>query len=443
MSSPVRAPSYRAVLRVPGALRCSSSALLGRLSSGVVFLALVLAVADATGSYASAGAAMALFGLAVAVLSPPRAALIDRFGLRRALVPMAAVYALCLACLAVATWTPGTGPGPLAALAMAAGACAPPLGPVMRTLWSHMVADRELLQRAYSLDTVAEELVLLAGPLVLGALLVVAPPALGLAVAAALALSGTVLLAFSPPARTLPTSAGRAPAATAGDAPAPRTPHRRPFGALLAPVALSAATGLALGAVALLNVAFAEQHGGAALAVWAETAQAAGSVMGGLAYGMAAWRARPRVRLLLLGAALGAGTAAAAAAPGMVALCAVLLVVGTCTAPLLTTAYLVADEAVEADRRTRAGTWVNTAFNAGSSAGGAAAGALVAWTSPAAVYPVAAAPLLAVAALLAVVSPSGRGGWPAGRRRGPTRPVPRRRPGSEGSPRSGPPAAPS
>ncbi len=442
MSSPVRAPSYRAVLRVPGALPCFSSALLGRLSFGVVFLALTLAVTDTTGSYASAGTVMALFGLTVAVLSPPRAALIDRFGLRRALVPMTAVYALALTCLAAATWTPGTGTGPLAALALAAGACAPPLGPVMRTLWSHLVRDRELLQRAYSLDGVAEDLVLLTGPLLLGALLTSAPPALGLAVAAALVLSGTVLMAFSPPARTLPTSTARAPWATARNVPAPRARQRRAPGPLLAAVALSSATGLTLGAVSLLNVAFAGRHGGESLVVWAETAQAVGSVLGGLAYGAVAWRARPRVRMVLCGAVLGVGTATAATASGMVALCALLLVVGVCTAPLLTTAYLVVDEAVAADRRTRAGTWVNTAFNAGSSAGSAAAGALMARTTPDAGYLLAALPLLVVAAALAAVTPSGRGGWPGGRRRGPTRPAPRTRRRPAGSRRPGRSAAP-
>ena len=43
----------------------------------------------------------------------------------------------------------------LQGLAAAAGACAPPLGVVMRTLWSTLIDDRNILQTAYSLDGVS------------------------------------------------------------------------------------------------------------------------------------------------------------------------------------------------------------------------------------------------------------------------------------------------
>jgi predicted MFS family arabinose efflux permease len=52
-------------------------------------------------------------------------------------------------------------------------------------------------------------------------------------------------------------------------------------------------------------------------------------------------------------------------------------VAGLFVAPALTTAYLAADEPADPDRRVRAGAWVNTAFNTGSSAGTAAVGLLV------------------------------------------------------------------
>ncbi len=79
-------------------------------------------------------------------------------------------YALLLVCLAALTWQPGASGWLLGTLAVAAGGCAPPLGPVMRTLWSDLLPDRQALQRAYSLDTVAEELVFVVGPLLAGLL---------------------------------------------------------------------------------------------------------------------------------------------------------------------------------------------------------------------------------------------------------------------------------
>jgi hypothetical protein len=71
---------------------------------------------------------------------------------------MAALYALLLASMAAATWQSGVPRVLLWILAAACGACTPPLGPLMRTLWAGLITDRGLLQRAYSLDTVAEEI---------------------------------------------------------------------------------------------------------------------------------------------------------------------------------------------------------------------------------------------------------------------------------------------
>lgn len=430
MSSPHRAPTYRAVLRVTGVPRFLAPALLGRLSYGMVSLALVLAVVHSTGSYANVGLVMGLFGLTVTVLSPLRASLIDRHGPLRALLPMALVHALALLGLAAASWTPGAHLGVLVALTSVAGACAPPLGPVTRSVWRNVIADRELLQRAYSLDTVTEELIFFTGPLFLGALMWLWPPSVGLALGALLIAFGTSGLVTSGAARSL--AAGRTeptgpvdPAPLPSDAPhAPRSPRppvapvREPHliarGGFLSAVAVSAATGLTLGSAVLLNVAFAEQQGAIEAVVMVESAQTAGSALGGLAYGAVAWRTGARTRLALLGLALGGGVAAAALVPGVPVLAGLLFVVGAFGAPMITTAYLLADESVAPGYRTRAGNWVNTAYNAGSSAGGAGVGLFLTAAPPSAGYPLVGAVLVAVAAV--VLLTAGRTAWPQGAR---------------------------
>ncbi|NEC10619.1 MFS transporter, partial [Streptomyces sp. SID7909] len=191
-------PSYIAVLRVPHAARAFAAALTGRLSYGIVPLALLLAVKDATGSYSAAGTVMALFGAASVFLSPARAGLIDRYGARRALPPMAGLYAVLLTVLALVTWRPGASPLVLGVLATAAGVCTPPLGPVMRTVWSDLVPDRELLRRAYSLDGVAEELLYVSGPLLVGVAVTVTGPAAAVLAGAVLIALGAGALAASP-----------------------------------------------------------------------------------------------------------------------------------------------------------------------------------------------------------------------------------------------------
>ncbi len=139
-----------------------------------------------------------------------------------------------------------------------------------------------------------------------------------------------------------------------------------------------------------------------------EAAQAAGSALGGLAYGALTWRTGPRVRLTLLGLALGGGVAAAALVPGVSALAALLFVVGACTAPIITTAYLLADASVPDGYRTRAGNWVNTAHNAGASVGAAGVGPFLTTVPAEAGYSLAGAVLVVVSGAVLAAGATGR-----------------------------------
>ncbi|MFF1920340.1 MFS transporter [Streptomyces sp. NPDC058221] len=396
-SAPTRAPSYAAVLRTPHAARTFGAALLGRLSYGMAPLALLLAIKDASGSYSVAGGAMALFGAASVILSPARAALIDRYGPRRVLPPMAGLYAALLTVTALATWNPGVHSPVLCALAVAAGATTPPLGPVMRALWSGLVPDRELLQRAYSLDGVAEELLYVTGPLLVGVIVRAGRPAAAVLAGAVLVFAGAVALVSSPAASRTHASPEPLPADT------PAAPRLRLHGiaALRQAVLVTAAVGLGLGALDLLVVAFTEQHGRAAAVSWVLAALSAGSAVGGLAYGAVRWRSSGRVRLPVVAAGLGAALLVAGLSSRLYVLVAVVAVAGLFVAPALTTAYLIADESVDAARRTQAGAWVNTAFNAGSSAGTAAVGLLVDRLPLGLCFALAAAPALLCAAVTA------------------------------------------
>ncbi|MCX4844312.1 MFS transporter [Streptomyces sp. NBC_00893] len=409
---PTRTPSYAAVLRTRHAARTFGAALLGRLSYGMVSLSLMLAVNASTGSYSVAGTVMALYGATSVLLSPTRAALIDRHGPRRALPPMAGVYAVLLAALAYATWRPGASAFLLGTLASAAGAFTPPLGPVMRTLWSGLVADRELLRRAYSLDGVAEELLFVSGPLLVGVVVRFAPPAAGIAISAGLILMGTTALVSSPAVR----GTAAAPPDGAADETAHDEAHDTAAGRDEAPagrrllgivelrhaVLVTATVGLCLGGLDLLVVAFTEQrHQGAGAVSWVLAALSAGSAVGGIAYGAVSWRASNRVRLPLLAAGLGAAVVGAGLSPDVYVLAALAALAGLFIAPALTTAYLIADESVGAGSRTQAGAWVNTAVNAGSSVGAAVVGLLVDRLPPGFCFALAAVPALLCAAVVA------------------------------------------
>jgi MFS family permease len=370
MSAPAPRPSYAAFFRIPHTRHTFTAALIGRLSYGMVSLAVMLSVTEATGSYAAAGTVMALFGATSVLLSPVRAALIDRHGPRRALIPMASLYATLLATLATAAWRPGTPAPALGALAVTAGSCTPPLGPTVRALWGEVVEDNRVLQRAYSLDGIAEEILFVSGPLLVGAVVQFAPPAAALALCALLVWAGTLAFVLSP--------------AVAGVRPAVTKPVARPGRrfrdgrALLQPVAVAAGVGLSVGAVDLLVMAYATRHHhGNDVVAWVLAALSLGSALGGLLNGAVDWRTPARARLPLLAGGLGLALAAAGLAPGLGTLTVAVACAGFFVAPALTTSYLIADEAAPPGRRTQAGAWVNTAVNAGSASGTAGVGLLV------------------------------------------------------------------
>ncbi|WP_108989599.1 MFS transporter [Streptomyces coelicoflavus] len=373
MSTPSSRPSYAAVLRVPHARRTFAAALVGRLSYGTVSLALMLSLTRSTGSYAVAGLVMALFGATSVFLSPYRASLVDRHGPRRALLPMALLYAALLCVLAEVCRRPGTPEAVLAVTAALAGACTPPLGPTMRAVWARLLPDRALLQRAYSLDGVAEELLFVSGPLLVGALVAVAPPVAGVVLSAALVAAGTLAFVTSP-MTAAPGPDGR----QKNDGPAPKGRADGQVRALLQPVVVAAAVGVSVSAVDLLVVAYAgERDLGDGAVAWVLAALSVGSAVGGLVNGAVAWNSPTRARLPFFAVGLGLCLAAAGLAPGLGTLIPAVMCAGLFVAPALTTAYLIADEGAAPGFRVRAGAWCNTAVNAGGSAGAAAVGLLV------------------------------------------------------------------
>lgn len=387
-------PSYAAVLRVPHARRTFAAALTGRLSYGIVPLSVMLAVTRACGSYTVAGAVMALFGATAVFLSPVRAAFVDRHGPRRAIASMTAGYVALLALLTAAVSRPDASAPVLGALAAAAGACVPPLGPAMRAVWAGLTPQPGLLQRAYSLDGVAEELLFVTGPLLVGALVGVAPPAAGIVLGAALMAVGAAGFVSSPAVRDVRPGKTGGPRGGGG------------LRGLGRPLVAVAGVGLALGVVDLLVVAFAERHGhgdGGASVAWVLAALSAGSAVGGLLNGAVAWRSPAGARLPLLTAGLGLTLCGAALAPGLGTLAAAVAVAGFFVSPALTTAYLAADAVCAPHARVRAGAWVNTAVNAGITGGTAVAGALAGRLPVGACFALTGATVLATAAVVTLM----------------------------------------
>lgn len=221
-------------------------------------------------------------------------------------------------------------------------------------------------------------------------------PAAAVLAGALLVFVGTLALVSSP---AVPREHAR-PEPAPADAPAAHRLRLHGIPDLRRTVLVTAAVGICLGALDLLVVAFTEQRGQAAAVSWVLAALSAGSAVGGLAYGAVRWKSTNRTRLVAAAAGMGAALAVAGLSPRLYVLVAVVAVAGLFVAPVLTTAYLIADESVDPARRTQAGAWVNTAFNAGASGGTAAVGPLVGRLPLALCFALAAAPALLCAAAL-------------------------------------------
>jgi predicted MFS family arabinose efflux permease len=303
---------------------------------------------------------------------------------------MAAGFAALLVAIAVIPARTGVNDAAIAVLAAAAGACAPPLGVVMRTLWSTLIEDRNALQAAYSLDGVVEELLNVTGPVIVGVIVVAATPAVGLLVTAGLVVAGTGLFVRSLPLRRWPAPVPRPAPGTQDEALGKAGAGQ----AILAVALVTGAIGLCLGGLGLVIVAFSRARHDPAAVAWIEAALSVGSALGGLGYGAVAWRVSARRRLALLATGLAAILIPAALSPSLLVLALLTGLAGVLVSPALATAYVLADSLASPQARNRAGNWVNSGYNAGNSAGAVLSGQLVGRIPLSACLPVLAAPAL-------------------------------------------------
>lgn len=87
------AAAFRALLARPHVRPVAAASVLARLPKGMMPLATVLVLHQSTGSYATAGIAVAATALGDAASAPAQGRLADRFGRGRVLIPSAAAHA--------------------------------------------------------------------------------------------------------------------------------------------------------------------------------------------------------------------------------------------------------------------------------------------------------------------------------------------------------------
>ena len=366
MRAPARLAAYATLLGDPPARAFSLTGLVARLPQSMTGIGLVLLVSGATGSFWRAGLVAGAVTAASALAAPLWGRVVDRAGQARVLAGTSVGYAagLLLVVLAVSRgWPFGASVGGAAF----AGLCFTPAGGCVRARWSHRLSGSPLLDTAFAVEAVLDEVTFVVGPVLVTFLATVFSPEAGLVVCAVLGVLGAVALAVQrgtePPRH-------------------PREPHRAaerrlPAGLLASVAVACCALGGVFGGMEVVVVAFARERAilsssGLLLMCWA-----AGSMVAGLVAGALTWR-RPPVTRFRIGAAVLALTLLPLALVGTpVLLAALLLLNGLAIAPTLIAEVSVVQTSVPTPRLTEALGWSSTGLAGGVALGAAASGAVV------------------------------------------------------------------
>lgn len=369
------AAGYGELLRSPHVLRLLTGTLVGRLPHGTAPLAIVLFTRAEGGGYTLAGALAAAHGLATAVGQPLLGRLVDLRG-QRVMFPAALLSTLAMSALALL----GTGSVPLAAaLVLLAGLTTPPLEGALRALWSTVLGAPERVRRAYALDAVAQEVMFAGGPLLVMLLVAAWSEAAALLVINAVGLLGALTVVVSEPSRRW-----RGERREAHWLGALRS------GGLLALLGCFLCVGMALGAISVAAVAYADARGDEWVASYLLSALGVGALAGGLCYGARPWAGAPESRLLVLVVALAAGYLPLALVPAsVVAMTLLSALCGISLAPALACAFVVIDRHAPGGTVTEAFSWLVTTFGVGAAVGTAVAGPVIEWGGEAAGFLVA------------------------------------------------------
>ena len=365
---------YGELWRLPSAPLLIVAGIIGRLPAGVAPLALLLFLADRTGSYAVGGVAVGIYGLATAAAAPMLGRLADRRGFTPILVFTGIAYPLAVGMLVFAALADAP-PALIYPLAALAGSLMPLLSSSLRALWSDLTHGPEgdsVRQTAFALDAIALEVVFMTGPVLVASAVALSSagsgPAIALIGAAVLGMVGSLAVAASRPSRRW--------------RPSPVHPgirRRNPLRARgMAPTLIAAfALLFGTGAIEASMAGFAGEQGqpalsGVLLSIWS-----VGSALGGFWFGAQRFAASSATQYRWTLLACAVGWIPLAFLGNAWLLGAVLFLGGTAFAPAITVQNSLVAELAPAGTLTESFTWLTTVTYAAVAGGTAIGGALV------------------------------------------------------------------
>jgi MFS family permease len=351
--------TYGGLLKTPGVARIIAAQLTARLPNGMLSLAYLLRVQYVTHSYGEAGLVLAATSVGQAIAGPLTSRWMGRWGMRPVLILTTLVCATMVFSIAFITMSLPV----YMIVGFLGGLSTPPVQPAVRTIYPKMVTSSQLT-RLFALDASAQEIIWIAGPVVITFVSIQVSTILGVVIPGVLLLGGGLWFLLSP---------------EVGKVRIPRS--RRSLGAVLRkkPVILATLVGLLLiGACAATeaDVVSVFGHGGPqagiVLAIWS-----IGSLIGGLALGsqqLDRWALSRRMVVIAVGIALATVAVALPFAGTFLTLTGALLIAGLGIAPALGVMSAIVASSVRFSETAEAYGWVGTGQLIGAAAGSAVAG---------------------------------------------------------------------
>ncbi|TDC04831.1 MFS transporter [Nonomuraea longispora] len=377
-----------AVIARPASATLLTSLVVGRLAGAAFPIAFVVSLANTRG-YAAAAILQGIMVFALASTAPLRARVLDKFTVRRTIIPQSLLYLLLFAGLVATARQPEAPNWLVGVLALLSAISAPALDTAVRVSWRKMARNEEEVKSLHVLDSITEEAGFLLGPVLASILMLTAGVENGL-LATAILISLSNLLTILTPVVRRELLAEVPPAETSSPdhvGLADGTWHRRLLATILGPITRSdlretvlpvVVTGISFGLLAIAIPNIAAAGGNIAASGFLTATISAGGLIGGLVYGAlklkgSLWRRQAKLALLF-----GSPLALLPLADSPWFIGGILLISGLAVTPLYINSYLLIDKEIPADVRHEANSWVAVGNDLGYTVGIAVGGMIIA-----------------------------------------------------------------
>ena len=361
--------TYKSLFSAPEASVFFLATFLGRVPIAMKALGCILLVERLTGSFALAGVVGAAQTLVSAFASPRLGRFADRYGERTILLWSIVIHTIGMAWLITAAYASSHAALLLIGAALVGGSTMP-FGSLSRARWVQTLGKGRSLEKAYALESMADEMGFIIGPMLVVPLSVSVNPAAGLVASLIMTIIATVMLILQNAPETNIRIAPVDNAVAEGKTVIGLPGIQVLIGSLLF-------MGIIFGAVEIVMVAFAEHLNQPNMASVMAATFAFGSLIGAVVYGAITWHGAVDRRLKIAIWWIALGTIPILLANTVLTMSIAVFITGLAISPGMIAANTVVEHLAPPKMLTEAFSWIGSALATGAAFGAIVAGVVL------------------------------------------------------------------